>query len=497
MVHLMKQGSILGLLALLLGLGSLGCGNSSSSAPPVSIEAPVVGRVTVSSPDDEGLSLVTGDVEAVTADSTILVINEENSNLALQLWNRLIPNALAQSFPARCSNTGHACAQADEDGAFTVEIEAEEDDFLRILVISVTTGNDLSDETRKQVPRNFIHFASQPLDVAVDPEDRLLYVLFGGNETTGENGRIVRLGATPNTRTHFDFDGTGPTRILMDPTQTRLLLLDEDESFAAVVDPDQNNFDNPLKISLSDPPVDAVFESSGTIAWITLNGSDNAIAVVDLEAGTVLQQISLDSPFPIFDHDHSVEIDHAENNDGDEIIVVSSGFRHQVNDTLRTAVSMIDVATRTVLQGPRFLAAGVLIRDVAFTEEASEVLIADPLRDVIQEVLLPEEETDSLEITTVSATNSGAIQNPRRIAISAENNLAFVTAKNGTTTRPDTILTVDLDTAEVIDITPVGLNPGRLIWDAENEELFVTCLRSRSVTRLPLSTLLPGNPDLF
>lgn len=492
MAHsLLKVLFVFALFALQISWGSCG----GSSAPPVSIPAPVTGRITVSTPDDEGLSLVVGDDEAVSADAIVLVINEDKANVAWKLLDLIIPNLLAQSFPARCSLVGRACAQADSNGAFSVEIEAEGEDEITIRVID-TAGNESPQIRKTPPPRGFIHFAVAPLDVAALPSQHFVYALFPGDDTSGQNGGVIRFDINNRQRQPFGFDGTGPTRILTDPTETRLLILDEDGPFAAVVDPDQNNFDSPIKINLPDPGMDVVFEADGETAWITLNGTDNAIAIVDVVGGNILQQISLND-IGDFTHIRSVDIDYARTSSGDEFVALISIYQNPASGALLNIITEINVATRAPIRGPRALPTGVFIRDLAFMEDGAEFLIADPLRDVIQNVIVPADDSDPLDVTPVTASNADAITNPRYIAISADENLAFVTAKNGTINLPDTVLTVDLDTFEVIDITPVGLNPQRLVWDETNNELFVVSTISRSLTLLPLSVLTPGNPDLF
>lgn len=184
---------------LLLAWSLVGCGGSAGmSAPPVDLPTPVTGRITVSSPDANGNISVIGESGAVTADSTVMAINETvavSSNLYLDVLSLFIGTAHAQSgeFPDVCLETGHECALADADGAFELTIAGEEEDSIAIVVIDSDTGDERSERLRKPVPTNLfripIEGIDRPLpiiDIAINPLNlNELYLLLEGGTING------------------------------------------------------------------------------------------------------------------------------------------------------------------------------------------------------------------------------------------------------------------------------------------------------------------------
>lgn len=152
----MKKSLYKGLLILFL-VSLTGCGGAGMSAPPVSLPTPVTGRIAVSSPDADGNISVVGEDGAVTGGSTVMVINEgqPTSLIYEKFLDIFIGRAYAQSvFPAICSEPGHACALADENGAFELMIEGSEGDTIIIVLIDPVTGEEISDRLSRSVPSN-------------------------------------------------------------------------------------------------------------------------------------------------------------------------------------------------------------------------------------------------------------------------------------------------------------------------------------------------------
>ncbi len=129
-----------------------GCG--SASAPPIDLPAPVVGRVTVGAPDASRKSTITGTEGAVPGGSIVMAINERIAGTASLMWkisDALIPVAYAQSLPAVCSQSGHACIVANADGSFVMTIDAAIGDNIIIVLID-ELGTEISERLSIIVP---------------------------------------------------------------------------------------------------------------------------------------------------------------------------------------------------------------------------------------------------------------------------------------------------------------------------------------------------------
>lgn len=128
-----------------------GCGGSS--APPVDLPAPITGRIDVSSPDANGDVTITGDADAVTGGTIVMVVNEDAAAAAWMILDMLVPNAYAQTFPSICDTTGHACTESADDGSFQLTIPAAVGDTLTIGLID-ENGDWISDTISTTVPES-------------------------------------------------------------------------------------------------------------------------------------------------------------------------------------------------------------------------------------------------------------------------------------------------------------------------------------------------------
>jgi len=185
-----------------------GCG-SSVSAPPVDLPAPITGRIDVSAPDEDGNVVVTGSEGAVEGGSLVMVVNEsESAALELRLWDLIVPSAYAAEYPDICSEEGHSCTYADEDGSFIILIKAGTDDALTIGVIDPETGEWLSETITVSVPQSGdpnpdtescegLGLTGKVVDVAIAPIAGVPVLLKEGSDTTfneliiGEEGETT------------------------------------------------------------------------------------------------------------------------------------------------------------------------------------------------------------------------------------------------------------------------------------------------------------------
>lgn len=489
-----------GLLATLV-IGA--CTKSGADAPMVTLPAPVTGKITISEPDEEGAVTITGDAGAVTADVTVMAINRDTAD-ETGLLDGLAPNwlvseAWAQSFPDVCERTGRGCALADGDGAFSMNLIAEEGHEIDFVIIDATKGTERSERLRRRVLRNLIPFARVPRDVTVIPSTEEILVLLSGNQNQGTPGRVVSVAAASRTRTQYPFSGTAPSRLLYDEGQ--FLILDRADNFLALVDEGQRDFENPTQIDLPAQPNDMALNEQGTVVLVSLQSQTQALARVDLTQQTITDTLDLSDQIEGYRHLSTHSLSRG-SQAGQEIFAALSRFRNLNTDEMHWGLTLVDQGL-AVIRGPVVASSASLeLVDLGFIDEDFGLLASDSGLDQIFSLVMPEADPANVEISLneldlVTADPEDVILNPRAVAVDLAENLAFVAAQNNSNDRPDTILTIDLASLEVVDVTPMGLNPGRLYYDQVNQVLHAIGLNSRTVARLPLSALLEGSDNSF
>lgn len=445
--------------------------------------------MTISTPDEDGISEVTGEVDDADANSVVLVINsnQASSETALRHFLFWVPEAMAQSLPGICLRTGRACGTVDSDGIFRIQIATSEDDSLEVVVIDVTTASELSSRISGSVPRNFYHFALSAIDVALVPGQEAVLVVL--NDDAGA-ARIVKLNLMTKTRESVGFTGSAPIRILLDPTGTHYLVLDNVANEAAIVDVASENFSSPTVISLPGTPTDATFDATGEKAWVTFS---DVAAIAELDLNTEESSaVTLDDAPSGYGRGGSGAIAYISDN-GTEKLAVVSRFRQGETDSVLRGLTVLNAATGDVLNPAAFISGLESPFFVAFAD-ATTLLATDTENSDVGAITVTGEFS---ELTSLTAENPEVLAHPRVVVVAADQGLAFVTTNNNAGARADTVLTVDLGTLEVIDSTKVGFTPFRMVWDADNQELFVTSIVSRSLTRFELEALLPGGTDPF
>ncbi len=484
---------VLGIPLLLVLAGCLS--GAGESAPPLSIPAPVTGRITVSSPDDQGQIAVIGEDNAVDANALVLAINTSNAVALLNLFDRLIPNAYAQTFPERCTFLGHACTFADANGAFEILLPGDEDDDIEIVVIDSINGDDLGTRIVKRVPANFMHFLDIPIDITVDSLGGFLYVLLRDPADTATGSRIVRVDLTTGARESNGIDGVDPQCLKFDSDMNVLTALDRGGQMATIADLGGGGFSAASTVNLPAPPVDAALDTNGFELWVTLNDTTDAIAILDTTARVVSDVIAA-PVLPGWSHQGSLAID-SRNISGSEVMGVVSEFSRDADGVVRWGVSFYDMATRNLVSGPTIISDSGLITDIAFFQDDQFMLLDNPGSAIMGLTIPGLGVSEVSDLPRVTADPAGIIKEPVQAVIVHDLMMAFVSARNGDETHPDTVMSIDMNTLSVVDVTPVGLRPSRMHWDPNAMELFVVSRISRSVTRLPAAILQPGSTNLF
>lgn len=507
-LHKMLLRAVLGTLfcAALAGVsGEFGC-SSGASAPPVSLPAPVSGRLTVTSPDEDGVALVIGDEGAVPADSLVHVVNESRTSASLIDFSVVIavldpfPAAEAQaSFPATCSRSFHACEVADADGSFEIEINASEGDSILVGLLDQATGFTISERVRHPVPRNIRQFARPVIALGLlnnpPTSDRRLYALMGAS-LEDANGLVSVVDLLANTRTVVPFNGPRPSRMAVHTTTRQAAILDNVGETIAKIDLAANNFNAPAAIPAA-APRDLALNDAGTSLFVTTASS--GVPVRRINFGTLapdggLEDTDLQAFIPGITNVDTRGVDVISYTTSATFDLLTFVGSYDVGGTARAAIGLVDASTMNLLALTP-LPAGAEPLDVAFFVMKDKILVTDSAND---QILIYTFSTDHPGGMTTTLTLQGAVSdpsdfilNPRSIAVYPAGAYAFITARNGNETRQDTVLTMDLNAETLLRLRPVGHNPTDVVFDDLEEDLFVSTLRTHAVTTWILPELLP------
>ncbi len=502
-IFLILVGTLLPLGATLGGsvLGC-GCGSLSASAPPLSIPAPVSGIVSVTSPDEDGVALVAGDSDAVEGGSLVQAINETQASSVAFLLSSLIPSAMADGdLPAVCSLPFHVCAYAEDDGSFEIEITAAEDDEISVGTIDPTSGDETSEKTRKPVPQNIRHFVLPVTDVQILPDQQKLFALVQEPSLENEPSFVTVLDLATNERTPIPFAGSDPRRMRFSPAKDTAIILDQSGNFAAVADVQLRNFLNPTLFDI-ETPLDVIFADNGETAIVSSgNKSDTALTKIDLVqeavAGTVK---SADITAGDISHEATLALDittfavaNAAGVQQGQLVVAVMALTQ--GETLRVGLSLFDYDTLQPVAAITEFPEGTEPDDVAFHPGANKILVTDFGNDTVL-VYAYEFNPGAQPPVTVSLQGTvvdpnGALIDPRDVQVDTVNGYAFVSARNHTENRPDSVVTIDLSNDTVVQVTPVGLNPTGMDWDEQNSVLYVSTAKTHAVTFWGAADLLP------
>ncbi len=519
LITLSILGGLFGLLNTGLFLAG-GCSTvgSGASAPPISLPAPVTGRMTISSPDETGAALVIGDEGAVPAGSLVQVINTTQDPAGLKVSQKLsetlmsallspIPSAQAQtSFPEVCTRAFHACVFAGTDGSFEVIIGAENDHEIVIEILDSATGVGISERLRRPVPRNVRHFARPVTDLGllsnIPMSTRKLYALMP-RTPDDPRGLVSVVDLATGTRTPVPFDGPLPARMAIRTETREGIIVDPEGGFAAKVDLAADNFDAPTKF-LMEAPRDIVLDTSNNVILVSTaetvapgGTAADARFIRSINFNTLVEQDPIRMSFfqtaiPDATNVATRALDLIPFDDG-AIISDLAAFVgiYDVAGTTTPAVGLFDASNMLFLTALP-LPTGTDPEDVAFARTSNRLLVSDSGNDRI--LLLDFTYAGGVATLTPAgeiADPNGFIGNPRDIVVHPEGGFAFVNAANGNEDHPASVLTVDLTADQVVDLNPVGFGPTGSVFDPVNQILFISTFKSHAVTFWGLPDLLP------
>lgn len=488
-----------------------GCGSLSASAPPVSIPAPVAGSISVTSPDEEGVALVVGDESAVEGGSLVQAINETQSTSATLWLSSLVTSAFAQvqgNFPDICSRPFHACAFAEDDGSFEIEINASEDDEISVGVIDETTGEETSVKISRPVPQNIRHFVLPVMDVQVLPDQNELYALIQAPLVEIDSPFVSILNLDTNEKTPVPIPGTDPKKLRFSPQRDSAVILDGNGNFAAVSNLQQKAFNNPTATYEVQSPTDVIYHTSGqSIVVSSGKQSKTLLTKISLDANQVVDTVTEDEVTAgNTTHDTTLAMDAISYSIQDAAGgVITSQFIATImafNNAgqLMTGVAVFDYNLFQAYSAITEFPEGTEPDDVAFYPDGNMILVTDFGNDTVlmySYTFTPEAQPPiTLNfLGSVSDPNEvlpdGILKDPRDIVVDSAGGRAFVTARNHTEETPDMVVTIDLATRTVVQATPIGLDPTGIIWDSQSSTVYVSTAKTRAVTFWGLDDLIP------
>lgn len=507
-------GGLFGLLNTGL-FGAAGCSTTGASAPPISLPAPVTGRLTVTSPDETGAALVVGDEGAVPAGALVHAINATQDPAGLRvagLWSQslfamsaLFPSAQAQtSFPEVCTRAYHACSYAGDDGSFEITVGAENDHEIIVEILN-SDGFRISERLRRPVPQNVRHFVRPVVGLGllsnIPMSARKLYALMP-RTLDDPRGLVSVVDLPTGERTPFPFDGPFPARMAIRTETREGIIIDREEGFAAKIDLAAHNFDAPAKFLMA-APRDVILDTGGGVILVSTAESvdtgtaANARFIRSINFNTLAEQdpirVSfLQTAIPGATNVATRALDLVSFTDGAITFDLATFVGvYDVGGTMTAAVGLFD-ATNMLFLTALPLPAGTDPEDVAFDRTSNRILVSDSGNDRIHVLdFTATGATASITAAGEIADPEGLVGNPRDIFVHPDNGFAFVNAKNGNPDHPDTVLTIDLTADQVVDINPVGLGPTGLAFDPVDQNFFVSTFKSHAVTRWGLTDLLP------
>jgi DNA-binding beta-propeller fold protein YncE len=470
--------------------------------------------MTVSSPDESGVALIVGDEGAVPAGSLVHAVNNSKDTVALRVLEGLetallgwVSPANAQSgLPEVCGKVFHACVLADNNGSFELSVAAAEDEEIIVEILDPATGARISEQFRHSVPANVKFFARPINDLGFLGNsvtgDHNLYVLMPHLVDGGTKGLVTVVNLDTWERTQVDFDGPNPTKIAVQ-TETRLAaVLDQEGEFVAKVDLTANNFNSPPKTAVT-APRDVILNTGGNVALVaTAESTDSGTAVdarfirsfnfvTGVEGGPI-RISSLQTLVAGATNLETKALDLRSFTDG-SIFFDMAAFvgTYDIAGTPTAVLGLFDAGSM-LLVGTIVLPPGTIPEDVALLRTSDRIVVTDSGNNKI--LIFDFSYLGGIAtITSAGAVSDpeGFVQSPRDIVLVPDQPFALITAKNGTDDHPDTVLTVNLSSAIVVDINPVGLNPSGAIIDPFDQLLYVSTFKSHTVTFLGAPELLP------
>lgn len=524
MKYFQSKGCRLGGLLLLLGL-LWGCSGGAVSAPPVSLPAPVTGRITVSSPDEDGEVTIEGDEGAVSESAFVLAINETEAQSAFLTFPFSFQSVSAEGegFHSICNEVGHACIQADVTGAFSMTIAASIDDSIAVVEFDNDTGFEKSERLRKPVPENAQPIKRPPVDVEVNESADVVYVYQQAMPAAkvkveeDQQGQLTIIDRATDKINQVDLPTTGTGQIELDSTGNYLVMTDVVNGSVYIGQVNTTSWTQLYSLEQVGA-FDIAFTSTGQNAVIGTLQPETPLLIVDVVSG---EGQTTGNNFRFGGAPGSSR------NIGGLDFATLEGVnigcmvgRHQnLQGTKYTAISTLtddgeDIQApplgtfssfdQTRATGLFFDGATTSFHDVKFFNKGKNIMVTDPEQDLI---LIFDVELETTSVTSngmsVQVTNAllsykgavsdpqGLVVDPREIEIDEAAGYAFVVVWNHTDEQLDSVVTIDLASLTVLGQSLAGLQPQGIDWDPLGQKIYIAGQKSHTLVVHSLADLLP------
>lgn len=415
----------------ILIVSTVHCGAAGGS-PPIDIPTPV-SHLSISSPNKDGMVLVTGEAGFADGNTAYTISNLAPSNsIANSIVNLIISTAWAQSVVSGTTNA---------DGSFQTEIGGSSGDSLQVTSISGGAQIDVSASVPQNQPQVATNFTIQ--DVVIDPNTNEAFII--GNDGVDGVVFVLNLSTGQVTDSLTLVGASGVFSAAIDIDNNHALVIDSTNNTIRHIHPDTLSVQSTTAILL---PVDIATGASGNYVIITHNDTSTAVSFFNTSTdsvtatagatgddGETLQMCSL------------VDTGSDGTNDLAAVICLMS------DDEFHLIIYTIDPSTPSVTQTQDIELTGVTPGGLVLFNSASEVLVTDQNSDKVLRIVLADEAT--IEITVGNGPQGITVNNP--------DNKAFVV--NATDRNLSIIDLSDNSTSFFSDV--LGLDPTRISMDRD------------------------------
>lgn len=487
---------------------------TAAGAPPISLPAPVTGRLTTTTPDANMASLMIGDVFAAPSGALVMAVNDSEATAFWELISFLIPSAYAASFPDVCGLPFHACAFAGPEGDFEFSLQAEIGDKVSIGIIDASTGAWLSAVVQRVIPPNVRALprrVNQVAFAAKEPDFKpTLYSLMPS--TGGDPKGLVEIfDLESQTGKFVPFVGSSPSRVDVNSGHFLAAITDPVGNFVAFVNLLKQNFEAPPQAPVSNP-TDVALSYDASRAAVATN-PDIAVArimqIIDVGTlGTVDVITKLDLPISVPSLgivEETTAIDHVSLYTSEWIDLYAFIGRYSINgpDDVKPYLGFVsNNAADYKLIGFQELPTGCLPRDVAFDFQNDIFIACGGINKIVRYPLTvnwPAPPFVDIGAGTTVPDPTNAISDPLRLiadgrvdglATMTGSNHVYVTVRDGDATHPDSVLTLKNSAGYAPSKrNDAGLVPTGMAIDHNGLELFLSSDRSHAITNWRIDDL--------
>lgn len=492
---------------------------SGASAPPISLPAPVTGRLTLTRPDSQLASLNIGDDQAVTPDSLVMAVNSIQEEASLEkdwmsglrlahLMDLLVPQAKADPvYPEICSQLHHACGYSNAAGAFEFPLQGEIDDHITLGIIDPTTGDWISPTVERKIPPNVRALPRPVLDTGFFfgglMKHHYLYSLMP--KTSADPKGLVEVhDIDANTFSYMSWPWAHPDRIDINHNHALAAVVDSVSNKAAVVNLALTvpNFNAPSVSIDVDAPSDAALSQDASRMIIgtrqDMGGVGRLAYIVDptLSPPSLLQTIGdadLDVYFGVPGGSKAIKtvaIDHIYYNPLlIDLFAFVGTYRAGAGGAIKPYVGLLSPAGAAYqIIFMQELPANSDPTDVSFGIVGNQLLITDAFHNSVINITLNIMAGLPPLVALVAQSNIqdplGLVHHPVHLSMDRSPLMkVYILCKDGDTDHPDSILSASMVPFTHVDSrNDVGLRPTGVTVGDGGKSIYISTQRSHAIT---------------